>query len=390
MGTTPTKDPCPDQKGCNSLQPLKHDTPNVPSTVKPDPASEPDPQLRLALYWDAVDLSRPDKALWRELLDLFYCGDGIARAIAWELWSFADHRTGAVPEHVTPRTLAESTGWNVKKTIRTKLADMARKGVVRRTRPQNKRQSFRYEMNLGGRWKRRRQRTPTVENSPIQQLGIEATHTGRLGDSLSVSMPPSGATKPHSMPPSGATKPHSIPPSGATKPHSMPPSGATKPHSMPPSEATKPHSMPPSEATKPHSMPPSEATKPHSMPPSEATKPHSMPPSGATIGEYVREKKDQGDLAAVADRSQQICETTDQQQQQQDRQLRRKEGLIAWVMTNCRHYEITIEDADTNTDIAYHELEDTVATWPLVRLQSLADDMKNIIAEKKRRRRSRL
>ena len=335
MGTTPTKDPCPDQKGCNSLQPLKHDTPNVPSTVKPDPASEPDPQLRLALYWDAVDLSRPDKALWRELLDLFYCGDGIARAIAWELWSFADHRTGAVPEHVTPRTLAESTGWNVKKTIRTKLADMARKGVVRRTRPQNKRQSFRYEMNLGGRWKRRRQRTPTVENSPIQQLGIEATHTGRLGDSLSVSMPPS-------------------------------------------------------EATKPHSMPPSEATKPHSMPPSEATKPHSMPPSGATIGEYVREKKDQGDFAAVADRSQQICETTDQQQQQQDRQLRRKEGLIAWVMTNCRHYEITIEDADTNTDIAYHELEDTVATWPLVRLQSLADDMKNIIAEKKRRRRSRL
>ena len=335
MGTTPTKDPCPDQKGCNSLQPLKHDTPNVPSTVKPDPASEPDPQLRLALYWDAVDLSRPDKALWRELLDLFYCGDGIARAIAWELWSFADHRTGAVPEHVTPRTLAESTGWNVKKTIRTKLADMARKGVVRRTRPQNKRQSFRYEMNLGGRWKRRRQRTPTVENSPIQQLGIEATHTGRLGDSLSVSMPPS-------------------------------------------------------EATKPHSMPPSEATKPHSMPPSGATKPHSMPPSGATIGEYVREKKDQGDFAAVADRSQQICETTDQQQQQQDRQLRRKEGLIAWVMTNCRHYEITIEDADTNTDIAYHELEDTVATWPLVRLQSLADDMKNIIAEKKRRRRSRL
>ena len=346
MGTTPAKDPCPNQKGCNSLQPLKHDTPNVPSTVKPDPASEPDPQLRLALYWDAVDLSRPDKALWRELLDLFYCGDGIARAIAWELWSFADHRTGAVPEHVTPRTLAESTGWNVKKTIRTKLADMARKGIVRRTRPQNKRQSFRYEMNLGGRWKRRRQRTPTVENSPIQQLGIEATHTGRLGDSLSVSMPPSGATKPHSMPPSGATKPHSMPPSGATKPHSMPPSGATKPHSM--------------------------------------------PPSGATIGEYVREKKDQGVLAAVADRSQQICETTDQQQQQQDRQLRRKEGLIAWVMTNCRHYEITIEDADTNTDIAYHELEDTVSTWPLVRLQSLADDMKNIIAEKKRRRRCRL
>ena len=360
------------------MQPLKHDTPNVPSTVKPDPASEPDPQLRLALYWDAVDLGRPDKALWRELLDLFYCGDGIARAIAWELWSFADHRTGAVPEHVTPRTLAESTGWNVKKTIRTKLADMARKGIVRRTRPQNKRQSFRYEMNLGGRWKRRRQRTPTVENSPIQQPGIEATHAGRLGDSLSVSMPPSGATKPHSMPPSGATKPHSMPPSGATKPHSMPPSGATKPHSMPPSGATKPHSMPPSGAT-----------KPHSMPPSEATKPHSMPPSGATIGEYVREKKDQRVLAAVADRPQQSCETTDQQQQQ-DRQLRRKEGLIAWVMTNCRHYEITIEDADTNTDIADHELEDTVSTWPLARLQSLADDMKNIIAEKKRHRRCRL
>ena len=387
MGTTPTKDPCPDQKGCNSLQPLKHDTPNVPSTVKPDPASEPDPQLRLALYWDAVDLSRPDKALWRELLDLFYCGDGIARAIAWELWSFADHRTGAVPEHVTPRTLAESTGWNVKKTIRTKLADMARKGVVRRTRPQNKRQSFRYEMNLGGRWKRRRQRTPTVENSPIQQLGIEATHTGRLGDSLSVSMPPRGETP--LGPPRGPRNPTRLP-SGATKPHSMPPSGATKPHSMPPSGATKPHSMPPSGATKPHSMLPSGATKPHSMLPSGATKPHSMPPSGATIGEYVREKKDQGDLAAVADRSQQIGETIDQQQQQQDRQLRRKEGLIAWVMTNCRHYEITIEDADTNTDIAYHELEDTVATWPLVRLQSLADDMKNIIAEKKRRRRSRL
>ena len=59
-------------------------------------------------------------------------------------------------------------------------------------------------------------------------------------------------------------------------------------------------------------------------------------------------------------------------------------------MTNCRHYEITIEDADTNTDIADHELEDTVSTWPLARLQSLADDMKNIIAEKKRRRRCRL
>ena len=328
------------------MQPLKHDTANVPSTVKPDPASEPDPQLRLALYWDAVDLRRPDKALWRELLDLFYCGDGIARAIAWELWSFADHRTGAVPEHVTPRTLAESTGWNVKKTIRTKLADMARKGVVRRTRPQNKRQSFRYEMNLGGQWKRRRQRTPTVENSPIQQPGLEATHTGRLGDSSSVSMPPSGATKPHSMPPSGATKPHSMPPSGATKPHSMPPSGATKPHSM--------------------------------------------PPSGATIGEYVREKKDRVDLAAVADRPRQSCETTDQEQQQQDRQLRRKEGLIAWVMTNCRQYEITVEDADTNTDIPDHELEETVSTWPLARLQSLADDMKNTIAEKKRSRRYRL
>ena len=317
------------------MQPLKHDTANVPSTVKPDPASEPDPQLRLALYWDAVDLRRPDKALWRELLDLFYCGDGIARAIAWELWSFADHRTGAVPEHVTPRTLAESTGWNVKKTIRTKLADMARKGVVRRTRPQNKRQSFRYEMNLGGQWKRRRQRTPTVENSPIQQPGLEATHTGRLGDSSSVSMPPSGATKPHSMPPSGATKPHSMPPSGATKPHSM-------------------------------------------------------PPSGATIGEYVREKKDRVDLAAVADRPRQSCETTDQEQQQQDRQLRRKEGLIAWVMTNCRQYEITVEDADTNTDIPDHELEETVSTWPLARLQSLADDMKNTIAEKKRSRRYRL
>ena len=317
------------------MQPLKHDTANVPSTVKPDPASEPDPQLRLALYWDAVDLSRPDKALWRELLDLFYHGDGIARGIAWELWSFADHRTGAVPEHVTPRTLAESTGWNVKKTIRTKLADMARKGVVRRTRPQNKRQSFRYEMNLGGQWKRRRQRRPTVENSPIQQPGLEATHTGRLGGSMSVSMPPSGATKPHSMPPSGATKPHSMPPSGATKPHSM-------------------------------------------------------PPSGATIGEYVREKKDHVDLAAVADRPQQICETTDQEQQQQDRQLRRKEGLIAWVMTNCRQYEITVEDADTNTDIPDHELEDTVSTWSLARLQSLADDMKNTIAEKKRSRRYRL
>ena len=339
------------------MQPLKHDTANVPSTVKPDPASEPDPQLRLALYWDAVDLSRPDKALWRELLDLFYRGDGIARGIAWELWSFADHRTGAVPEHVTPRTLAESTGWNVKKTIRTKLADMARKGVVRRTRPQNKRQSFRYEMNLGGQWKRRRQRTPTVENSPIQQPGLEATHTGRLGGSLSVSMPPSGATKPHSMPPSGATKPHSMPPSGATKPHSMPPSGATKPHSMPPSGATKPHSM---------------------------------PPSGATIGEYVREKKDPVDLAAVVDRPQQICGTTDQEQQQQDREHRRKEGLIAWVMTNCRQYEITVEDADTNTDIPDHELEDTVSTWPLARLQSLADDMKNTIAEKKRSRRYRL
>ena len=339
------------------MQPLKHDTANVPSTVKPDPASEPDPQLRLALYWDAVDLSRPDKALWRELLDLFYCGDGIARGIAWELWSFADHRTGAVPEHVTPRTLAESTGWNVKKTIRTKLADMARKGVVRRTRPQNKRQSFRYEMNLGGQWKRRRQRTPTVENSPIQQPGLEATHTGRLGGSLGVSMPPSGATKPHSMPPSGATKPHSMPPSGATKPHSMPPSGATKPHSMPPSGATKPHSM---------------------------------PPSGATIGEYVREKKDHVDLAVVADPPQQICETTGQEQQQQDRQHRRKEGLIAWVMTNCRQYEITVEDADTNTDIPDHELEDTISTWPLARLQSLADDMKNTIAEKKRSRRYRL
>ena len=241
MGTTPAKDPCPNQKGCNSLQPLKHDTPNVPSTVKPDPASEPDPQLRLALYWDAVDLSRPDKALWRELLDLFYCGDGIARAIAWELWSFADHRTGAVPEHVTPRTLAESTGWNVKKTIRTKLADMARKGVVRRTRPQNKRQSFRYEMNLGGRWKRRRQRTPTVENSPIQQLGIEATHTGRLGDSLSVRgprnptrCPPRGPRNPTRCPPRGPRNPTRCPPRGPRNPTRCPPRGPRNPTRCPP------------------------------------------------------------------------------------------------------------------------------------------------------------
>ena len=102
MGATPAKVPRP-EKGCNPLQPLTHDTPHVSSAVKPDQAPEPEPQLRLALFWDAADLSRPDKALWRELLDLFYYGDGIARAIAWELWSFADHRTGAVPEHVTPR-----------------------------------------------------------------------------------------------------------------------------------------------------------------------------------------------------------------------------------------------------------------------------------------------
>ena len=59
-------------------------------------------------------------------------------------------------------------------------------------------------------------------------------------------------------------------------------------------------------------------------------------------------------------------------------------------MTNCRQYEITVEDADTNTDIPDHELEETVSTWPLARLQSLADDMKNTIAEKKRSRRYRL
>ena len=308
------------------MQPLKHDTPNVPSTVKPDPASEPDPQLRLALYWDAVDLNRPDKALWRELLDLFYCGDGIARAIAWELWSFADHRTGAVPEHVTPRTLAESTGWNVKKTIRTKLADMARKGVVRRTRPQNKRQSFRYEMNLGGQWKRRRQRTPTVENSPIQQPRLEATpyRACRLPECFDA---PLGGYETSLDAPLGGYETSLDAPLGGYETSLDAPLGGYETSLDAPSGATKPHSMPPP----------------------GTTKPHSMPPSGATIGEYVREKTDQEILAAAVDHPLQICETIDHQQQQQDRQRRRKEGLIAWVMTNCRHYEITVEDTQTPT-----------------------------------------
>ena len=314
------------------MQPLTHDTPHVSSTVKLDQAPEPEPQLRLALFWDAADLSRPDKALWRELLDLFYYGDGIARAIAWELWSFADHRTGAVPEHVTPRTLAESTGWNVKKTIRAKLADLAHKGVVRRTRPQNKRRSFRYEMNLGGLWKRRQRRTPTTKNGPVQPR-LDDPLTGQLTDSSSSSMPPTGATKRSSMPPTGATKRSSMPPTGATKRSSM-------------------------------------------------------PPTGATTGEYVRERTDQENLA-VAAYPQRTRETTKRhQQQQQDRQFRRKDGLVAWIMSNCRIYDIAVEEA--GTDIADNELEDTVTDWPLAKLQSLANNMKHIIAEKEQLRRYRL
>ena len=57
-------------------------------------------------------------------------------------------------------------------------------------------------------------------------------------------------------------------------------------------------------------------------------------------------------------------------------------------MSNCRIYDIAVEEA--GTDIADNKLEDTVTDWPLAKLQSLANNMKHIIAEKEQLRRYRL
>ena len=113
---------------------------------KPDYTPDPPAQLRIRAFFDAADLRRPDKAIFRELLHAFDLRREV-RGIAWDVWSFADHRTGETPRDVTPARIAEVVGWSLKRVVYRSLRELDDKAIVFRARD-HWRDTFRFVCNI--------------------------------------------------------------------------------------------------------------------------------------------------------------------------------------------------------------------------------------------------